>query len=656
MKEYKLNVAQQGMACAKAFVIEKHPINFQTEDFKTEITDTAKETEKLEKAISLLKEELQSGKSVKSEQNNSIVETEIMLLEDENFTGKAKSIIQNEKQNAAYAVKKTGIELAVSFKANESEYIRERSDDVKGLTENLIRILSGKEKPALTEPSIIVAQELSPVEIACYDESLILGLVTEQGSALSHVSIQAGNLDIPYVFGNSEAVKSIKNGDCIIINNDTLKTEPSADEWKKALDCYVEAQKKKEEALKNICDETTRTKILANISSINEAKSLAGTGAQGIGLLRSEFLFLGKQSAPSEEEQFEAYKEAALAMGTKETVIRTMDIGSDKNPEWMKMPLEKNPALGLRGVRVSLGSRDLFKTQLKAIMRAAVFGNIKIMVPMIASVWELDEVHSLINECAKELSSKEIEFVQPSLGTMIETPAAVMIADDLAKKADFFSIGTNDLTQYALALDREAKGLNEYYDPLHESVFKLIEMTVAAAHKNSIPVCVCGEIASSQSAVKRLVSIGVDELSVSVSKIARTKLLAVEAEKKAGSLGSPADGCVVPMNEIPDEAFSSGALGKCIGVLPENGSIYAPVSGKVCGIAATKHALSIKKEDGSEILIHAGLDTVTLKGKGFTVLVKEGETVTSGQKIMQMDLDVIKKAGLSPMIVCVQTE
>jgi len=414
------------------------------------------------------------------------------------------------------------------------------------------------------------------------------------------------------------------------------------------------------EAVMENTDGELQTRVCANIGGPKDIPALFASGADGVGLFRTEFLFLDREDAPSEEEQLEAYLSVARAMNGKETVIRTMDLGSDKRARWIRLPEEKNPALGCRGLRLSLKEENLFRIQLRALLRAAVSGNIKIMVPMVSLGWEVDAVRERIAACARELEAEGTAYSVPPLGIMVETPAAALISDQLAEKADFFSIGTNDLTQYVLALDREAQGLEDYFNPCHEAVMRLIGMTAEAAHRKNIPVCVCGELAGKSEAVGKLIELGVDSLSVSVGKVGQVKKLAIEAErtcsasdiKKADdtSIAAPADGKLIPMDEIPDPVFASGTMGECVGILPENGNIYAPCDGVVSGIAGTKHAITFTASDGREILVHVGIDTVNLKGKGFEVLTEEGKAVRKGEQVMTADLDVIRGAGLSTMV------
>ena len=462
------------------------------------------------------------------------------------------------------------------------------------------------------------------------------------------------------MYGSREAVTEARGCRRVIIEKERLIVDPEEEVYQNALRRMREESDRRQKERTAAAEKVTQTRICANISGPRDIPALAACGADGVGLFRSEFLYLDHDAAPSEEEQYEAYRSVAEAMQGKETVIRTMDLGSDKKAGWLSLPDEKNPALGCRGLRLSLKERDLFRTQLRALLRAGVHGDIKIMVPMVTSVREVEEIRACLTECAGELSKEGIQYRIPPVGIMVETPAAALIADQLAEKVDFFSIGTNDLTQYTLALDREAQGLEEYYDPLHEAVLGLIRMTVSAAHEKNIPVSVCGELAGDPRAVGLLVEAGVDKLSVSPGKVEATKLLVIEAEEQLFRrrkeeqeirIAAPADGRLIPMEEIPDPVFASGTMGECTGILPENGTIYAPCDGIVSGVAETGHAVTFTTADGREILVHVGIDTVTLGGRAFSVLVRKGDSVSTGDIVLKADLDVIRQAGLSTMVI-----
>ena len=656
MKEYILKTAQSGFAVGEAFLLKE---SGNSSDFSKDAGD---ESARLDSAVSSLRQELASAAEKGKGENAGIYEAEIMLLEDQNFIGEAHALIEKKGMDAKSAVERAGQSVIEKISGSDSAYLLQRTDDIKGLTDGLLRILRGEKQKCLSSPSVIVADELSPAELSGLEESLIRGIVTVKGAPSSHVSILAGNLGIPYLYGSTEAVASIKSGDRLILDGEKLTVSPDEEAFHAAAQRYDSMAEKEREGKKQVQGEKSRTKVCANITGPQDVEALLASGAEGVGLFRTEFLFMNRETAPTEEEQYQAYRSVAEAMGEKQVVIRTMDIGSDKKAEWLKLTSEKNPALGCRGLRVSLGNESLFRTQLRALLRAAVCGNVSIMLPMVISLWEVDTVRQLIEKYASELTAEKVPCRIPPLGVMIETPAAVLIAEELADKAAFFSIGTNDLTQYTLALDREAQGLERYYNPCHESVFRMIEMTIEAGHRKKIPTAICGELAANPAAIRRLIQAGIDELSVSVSKVEEIRSRVVETErslleeKETDIIAAPVDGELIPMEDIPDPAFSSGTLGRCFGILPDNGSIFAPCSGTIIEIAETKHAVTVSDETGKSILIHVGIDTVSLGGKPYTIYGKVGDRVTEGQKIMEANLNMIRTAGLSPMVVVVRCE
>ena len=650
MKIFELKTAQSGAAAAKAVCIRKA----EAENAFTSGRENEKKS--LSNAVDKLKEELSAAAGKAAGDGRSIIEAEMMLLDDPAFTGEAFRMIDEKDIGAAEAVRAAAKALTAMFADNGDKYIQSRVDDINGLAGDILNILGGSEKERLNEPSIIVAAELSPTYFSCLDVSLIRGIVTVKGSAVSHLSILAGNYGIPYIYGSAEAVETIVSGDILVIDNGSLIIDPDEETYQKALSA-AEAVKRE-----SVINDACSTRICANAGSIADVEAAVRKGAAGIGLFRTELLFLERREEPSEKEQYELYLRLSQLAEGREIVIRTMDIGSDKTALWLPLADEKNPALGCRGVRVSLDNEAVFKKQLRALLRAAVQGNIRILIPMITSSWELDEVRRIMSDCERELADSGIPYKVPEVGVMIETPAAVMTAPMLAEKAAFFSIGTNDLTQYTLAVDRENEGLDRYYDPCHEAVFLMIGQVCRAAHDKHIPVTVCGELGGNEKALKRLLEAGIDELSVSVGRIEKTRAAAAAAEKEIlreknkndTDIVAPADGKLVRMGDIPDPAFSSGSLGKCIGIIPESGSIYAPCSGRVTGIAEAKHAITIETQNGESILVHVGIDTVSLGGKGFEPRIAVGDTVTAGQLIMEADLGIITAAGLSSMVIVVK--
>ena len=649
MNRYVCQAAQPGFAAEFAFFYRQEKAGAYQR------ADAAAEAARLDEAVSALSGRLTEKRDAAQPAEAALFEAEVMILRDEDFTGYARRLIDGEGADAPSALRQAADRLCGMLADSGSDYIQARCEDVRGLAAELTALLTGSETALPQAPCILAAETLSPAQLALVEPKLIRGILTETGSPTSHVSVMAGNLGVPYLYGVENLAEKVRSRDFLILDGEdaSVCVNPPEDE-------ILAARARQEAAAEARAAQPTRTKVFANISGTEDPADLLRAGADGIGLFRSEFLFLNRADAPSEEEQFAAYRRIAEGMQGRETVIRTMDIGSDKQAEWLDIPAEINPALGLRGLRVSLANRAVFRTQLRALLRAAACGNIRVMVPMVTAVWEVDEVLAEIRAAAAELDSRSQAYRIPPLGVMIETPAAVMIAPELASKVQFFSIGTNDLTQYALALDREARSLERYADPLHEAVFRLIALTVEAAHARRIPVAVCGELASHPQAVARLVQLGVDELSVSAAKIPHVRQWASEAEAKQPAappaaseegVHAPADGELVPMADIPDPVFSGGMMGECVGIIPADGKIYAPVSGAVATVARTGHALSFRRQD-EEILVHVGLDTVKMNGEGFTVRVRVGEEVTQGQLVMEADISLIRARGFNPIVIC----
>ena len=659
MIRYECRTAQKGYAAGKVYMLRSGGADAYRPG------DPAEECARLEAAAAEMNRRLEAGKESGNPEQAAVIGAEVMLLNGDEFLGAARRGTLEEKLPAPEAVKRAADAMCALLEGSGQDYIRQRCEDIRGLAAGLTALITGGSGEAPAEPFILAGSELSPGEITLAGPDRIRGILTETGSPTSHVSVLAGNMGIPYIYGLKGLAEKVRDGDYLILDAEdgSVSVNPSEDarreaEARQAAD--TEARKTQRE---RAAGRSTRIKICANIGRAEEADGLAEAGADGIGLFRSEFLFLNRAEAPGEEEQFAAYRRAAEAMGGRETVIRTMDIGSDKRAAWLEMPEEINPALGLRGVRVSLAHRELFRTQLRALLRAAVYGNIRIMVPMIASAWELDEVLEEIRTAAEELEKRGEKYRIPETGVMIETPAAVMIAPELAEKARFFSIGTNDLAQYTLAVDREAKGMDRYFMPGHQAVIRMIAMAAEAAHRKGIPAAVCGELAGDPQFTEELIRAGADELSVSPAKLAEVRNRAADVEesmdrecreKKKGGIRSPAEGELVPMEEIPDPVFSGGIMGECIGIDSADGKIYAPVSGTVATVAAARHAVSFRGDDGTEILVHAGLDTVKLNGEGFRVYVREGEKVEQGQLVMEADIELIRSRGFDPMIIVVK--
>lgn len=451
-----------------------------------------------------------------------------MMLDDGDYQASILHMIQTQKVNAEYAVGTAGDHFANMFAAIDDAYMKERAADVKDISERVIRNLSGKgsRDRDFTEPVIVVADDLAPSETVQLDKDKVLAFVTRRGSVNSHTAILARTMNIPAIINTGIDLEQNLDGKEAVVDGfrGIVYLEPTLEvleEIKKRL----EEERQKKELLQELKGKETVTldgkkiKLYANIGSVSDIAGVLKNDASGIGLFRSEFLYLEKKDCPTEDEQFAAYKAALENMGGKKVIIRTLDIGADKQVDYFHMEKEENPAMGCRAIRICLERKDIFKTQLRALYRASAFGNLSIMFPMIISVKEVDEILEIVEEVKKELREEGIAMGEAELGIMIETPAAVMVSDELAKKVDFFSIGTNDLTQYTLAIDRVNAKLDRYYDAHHPGVLRMIQMTVESAHKHGIWAGICGELASDLELTETFLAMGVDELSVSPSEI-----------------------------------------------------------------------------------------------------------------------------------------
>jgi phosphotransferase system enzyme I (PtsI) len=462
------------------------------------------------------------------EANAMIIQVHQMMLEDIDYLESIKNIIVTQNVNAEYAVGVTGDNFSQMFSTMDDEYMKERAADVKDISESLIRAFSKEDnRIELIEPVIIAAEDLAPSETIQLDKSKILSIVTRKGSVNSHTAILSRSMNIPAVIGIGDELKEEYDGKYTIIDGFTgmIYIEPEESIQEEMLQ-----KKKKEEERKallqelkgkeNITKDGQKINIYANIGDASDIGAVLQNDAGGIGLLRSEFIYLEKNAFPTEEEQFAIYKYVAESMAGKKVIIRTLDIGADKQAEYFHLPKEENPAMGYRAIRICLTQIDIFKTQLRALYRASAFGNIAIMFPMIISLEEVLEIKEIVKEVKEELNELEIEYNQNlELGIMIETPAAVMISDLLAKEVDFFSIGTNDLTQYTTAIDRQNPKLEKFYNPHHLAILRMIQYTADNAHKNGIWVGICGELAADLSMTETFLKMGIDELSVSANLV-----------------------------------------------------------------------------------------------------------------------------------------
>ena len=511
---------------------------------RARIEDPEAEVKRVEEAVEVSKKQLGRlyDKAVREvgEASAAIFEVHQMMLEDEDYLESMENMIRTELVNAEYAAAATGDNFAEMFAAMDDEYMKARSADVKDISERLVRNLSGEGDNDLSsmEPSVIVADDLSPSETVQMDKEKILAFVTVHGSTNSHTAILARMMNIPALIGVPMDLNGLKTGMTAVVDGFSGQVifEPEEDvrkETEKRMQEEAEKQKLLEElkGKENITPDGRKINIYANIGSVGDLGYVMENDAGGIGLFRSEFLYLGRNDFPTEEEQFQAYKQAVQTMAGKKVIIRTLDIGADKEVEYFNLGKEENPALGYRAIRICLKQPEIFKAQLRALFRAAVYGNLSVMYPMITSTEEVEKIYAIVAEVEEELKKQEVQYKIPEQGIMIETPAAVMISDRLAEMVDFFSIGTNDLTQYTLAIDRQNEQLDDFYNPHHEAVLRMIRMVVENAHKCGKWAGICGELGADLTLTEQFVRMGVDELSVAPSMI--LKLRKVVREMKA---------------------------------------------------------------------------------------------------------------------------
>ena len=511
---------------------------------RARIEDPEAEVKRVEEAVEVSKKQLGRlyDKAVREvgEASAAIFEVHQMMLEDEDYLESMENMIRTELVNAEYAAAATGDNFAEMFAAMDDEYMKARSADVKDISERLVRNLSGEGDNDLSsmEPSIIVADDLSPSETVQMDKEKILAFVTVHGSTNSHTAILARMMNIPALIGVPMDLNGLKTGMTAVVDGFSGQVifEPEEDvrkETEKRMQEEAEKQKLLEElkGKENITPDGRKINIYANIGSVGDLGYVMENDAGGIGLFRSEFLYLGRNDFPTEEEQFQAYKQAVQTMAGKKVIIRTLDIGADKQVEYFNLGKEENPALGYHAIRICLKQPEIFKAQLRALFRAAVYGNLSVMYPMITSTEEVEKIYAIVAEVEEELKAQEVQYKIPEQGIMIETPAAVMISDRLAEMVDFFSIGTNDLTQYTLAIDRQNEQLDDFYNPHHEAVLRMIRMVVENAHKCGKWAGICGELGADLTLTEQFVRMGVDELSVAPSMI--LKLRKIVREMKA---------------------------------------------------------------------------------------------------------------------------
>ena len=540
MQYFQGKSVYKGIVMGPVAVLKKN--DYQVK--RARIEDPEAEVKRVKEAVEVSKKQLGRlyDKAVREvgEASAAIFEVHQMMLEDEDYLESMENMIRIELVNAEYAAAATGDNFAEMFAAMDDEYMKARSADVKDISERLVRNLSGEGDNDLSsmEPSVIVADDLSPSETVQMDKEKILAFVTVHGSTNSHTAILARMMNIPALIGVPMDLNSLKTGMMAVVDGFSGQVifEPEEDvqkETEKRMQEEAEKQKLLEElkGKENVTPDGRKINIYANIGSVGDLGYVMENDAGGIGLFRSEFLYLGRNDFPTEEEQFQAYKQAVQTMAGKKVIIRTLDIGADKQVEYFNLGKEENPALGYRAIRICLKQPEIFKAQLRALFRAAVYGNLSVMYPMITSTEEVEKIYAIVAEVAEELKKQEVQYKIPEQGIMIETPAAVMISDRLAEMVDFFSIGTNDLTQYTLAIDRQNEQLDDFYNPHHEAVLRMIRMVVENAHKCGKWAGICGELGADLTLTEQFVRMGVDELSVAPSMI--LKLRKIVREMKA---------------------------------------------------------------------------------------------------------------------------
>ena len=530
----------KGIVLGPVVVLRKN--DYQVKRAKTE--DPEAEIGRVQKAIDNSKEQLQKlyDKALKEvgEASAAIFEVHQMMLEDDDYLDAIQNMIRTEMINAEYAVAVTGDNFSEMFASMDDDYMKARAADIKDISERIVRNLSGQGDTDLSsiEPSVIVADDLTPSETVQMDKNKILAFVTVHGSTNSHTAILARMMNIPALIGVPLDLDKVENGMKAVVDGFQGKVifEPDEETQENTLKRMHEEEEKLKllqelKGKENVTLDGRKINIYANIGSVSDIGYVLENDAGGIGLFRSEFLYLGRDDFPTEEEQFQAYRQAVQMMAGKKVIIRTLDIGADKQVDYFNLGKEDNPALGYRAIRICLKQPDIFKTQLRALLRAAVYGNLSIMYPMITSVEEVKQIYAIVDEVEAELKEQEIQYRIPEQGIMIETPASVMISDRLAEVVDFFSIGTNDLTQYTLAIDRQNEKLDDVYNPHHEAILRMIQMVTDNAHKHGKWAGICGELGADTELTEQFVRMGLDELSVAPSMI--LKLRKIVREMKA---------------------------------------------------------------------------------------------------------------------------
>ena len=539
MEKYTGKSIFKGIAIGKILFYQKgeQPVK------RVKIEDTAEQIKRYEDARAKAAEQLQGlyEKALKEvgEANAAVFEVHQMMLEDDDYIDSVVNIIETQQVNAEFAVATTGDNFAKMFAEMEDDYFKARAADVKDISERMVNILSGNESGGAIgdEPVIVVAEDLAPSETVQMDKEKLLAFVTRLGSANSHTAILARTMNIPALI--EVDIKEEWNGKMAVVDGytGTFYIDPDEDILKKMQEKKEEDIKAREllQELKGKEDVTVdgkHIKLYANIGGVKDVASVLANDAAGIGLFRSEFLYLEADNYPDEEAQFQAYKTVAENMAGKKVIVRTLDIGADKQVDYFNLDHEENPAMGYRAIRICLDRRDIFRTQLRALLRASAYGNIGIMYPMIISVDEVKEIKKIVESIKAELTEKGIEYGEVEQGIMIETPAAVMISDLLAEEVDSFSIGTNDLTQYTLAIDRQNSKLDNIYDSHHPAVLRMIQKTIENGHKAGCWVGICGELGADMTLTETFLKMGIDELSVSPTFVLPIRKLIREMSTK----------------------------------------------------------------------------------------------------------------------------
>ncbi len=518
----------KGVAIGKIYLYQNQQVVLE----KKQVADSGAEVKRFMDAKQTASEQLtrlyEEALVSVGEEHALIFDVHNMMLDDADYLEQIVGLITEEHMNAEYAVHMTGTQFAEMFASMDDDYMKARAADVLDISNRVIRVLAGISEDGLNtnEPVILLADDLTPSETVQMDKSKILAFVTKNGSANSHTAILARSMNIPSLVKTEVELSEELNGKMAVVDGtagmliiepdeDTLAAMAAErDKWLAERAALQELKGKD-----NVTTDGRRINLYANIGNSEDVEKVLDNDGGGIGLFRSEFLYLGRDDYPTEEEQFVIYKEVLSKMEGKKVIIRTLDIGADKQADYFMIPKEENPAMGFRAIRICLDRVDVFKTQLRAIYRASAFGTASIMFPMIISVSEIRRIKEIVEEVKAELAAEGHKIGDVELGIMIETPAAVMISDELAKEVEFFSIGTNDLTQYTLAIDRQNQSLDNIYDAHHKAVLRMIQMTIDNGHKEGIWVGICGELASDTSMTKTFIDMGIDELSVSPTYI-----------------------------------------------------------------------------------------------------------------------------------------